>query len=714
MSTILKLSKEKLGQKVSGDLFGGNYIFKHNQANISDEVLEWAYETTGISTWRYPGGQVAELYFDITDDAHFEKSDNPSSTMRSDGMLVTPLGKFMDLASAMGAPLSIVIPTTPALIGEIDSESFEPRELDDSYLEAVSEFVHKSVSLAEYYGVEIVSFEIGNEYWGHMSSSEYGKVAGAMVNSTYGALSSLNSNALILIETVHSSNGVSNPDAKYKEQIETIAYELGDAGAVDKIGGIAQHIYAKSFELDDVEDGRDQSTAFYSAFRYMQEQLELNSRSGNLSDLEFHVTEWNLKSKVLEDYGLGLKQATVLVEMMYKFAEAGVDAAQVWTVTGTAWDSTSLNLTRQQTGSGSTAQKHTGAVFKMMQESVAGLQVAGRGDLIEGPNHEDLEYSSFAGDGRTVVFMVNQSEVSRSVEIDVSDYVESYGELYYVTATKLGDDAPADASSSDLARAEVQINYLSPLDLNFDHGKIELHFEDWEIVRLEIIDITPGDDVIIGRGVDDFIFGYAGNDVLVGGHGNDTLDGGEGSDVLNGGRGVDTVTYETSSGGVVVHLNNSSKDTQNLETGDEVDEYISIENLTGSGYSDSLSGDSGDNLIIGLGGDDQIWGGGGADIMRGKSGSDKLFGGTGSDRLIGGKGADHFYFKSGWGNDKVKDFQNNIDTLVFSVMNMHSVSDVMQHGKQVGRNVEFDFGVGDSFLIKNATLNDLLDDIVIL
>jgi Ca2+-binding RTX toxin-like protein len=64
-----------------------------------------------------------------------------------------------------------------------------------------------------------------------------------------------------------------------------------------------------------------------------------------------------------------------------------------------------------------------------------------------------------------------------------------------------------------------------------------------------------------------------------------------------------------------------------------------IENLTGSGFSDTLIGDGNINVLNG---------GGGADILKG---------GAGGDTLIGGEGADQFLFAAtGNGVDVITDF----------------------------------------------------------
>jgi Ca2+-binding RTX toxin-like protein len=85
--------------------------------------------------------------------------------------------------------------------------------------------------------------------------------------------------------------------------------------------------------------------------------------------------------------------------------------------------------------------------------------------------------------------------------------------------------------------------------------------------------------------------------------------GGDGADVLNGGEGIDLASYVFASGGVVADLLFPT-----FNTGDaDGDTYISIENLSGTSYDDTLKGDDGPNFIDGRHGHDWLYGRGGED-----------------------------------------------------------------------------------------------------
>ena len=104
-------------------------------------------------------------------------------------------------------------------------------------------------------------------------------------------------------------------------------------------------------------------------------------------------------------------------------------------------------------------------------------------------------------------------------------------------------------------------------------------------------------------------FGALGNDTLIDienvktGSGNDTILGGDGNNVLDGGTGINTVSYANSTDGVVVNL--SIAGAQNT-IGAGVDTLIGFANLTGSGFDDILTGNSGNNTINGGGGIDTV------------------------------------------------------------------------------------------------------------
>ena len=145
-------------------------------------------------------------------------------------------------------------------------------------------------------------------------------------------------------------------------------------------------------------------------------------------------------------------------------------------------------------------------------------------------------------------------------------------------------------------------------------------------------------DMARGGSGNDSVYGDAGDDKVYGDDGDDRLFGGEGDDLLNGGAGVDTASYKFARGGVTVNLSV----TANPEVGgrDGVDRLYSIENLEGSEYRDTLTGDDTDNALWGGSGHDTLWGEAGNDKLRGGNGADSVRGGAGEDDLRGDDGND--------------------------------------------------------------------------
>jgi VCBS repeat-containing protein len=141
-------------------------------------------------------------------------------------------------------------------------------------------------------------------------------------------------------------------------------------------------------------------------------------------------------------------------------------------------------------------------------------------------------------------------------------------------------------------------------------------------------------DTLTGDGTANTLTGGLGNDTLVGGSGNDTLIGGAGNDSIDGGSGVDSADYNSATAAVTVNLT-----THVAAGGAGSDTLTSIENVTGSSFSDLLTGDGNANALVGGDGNDTLTGGSGADTLFGGNGNDRLVWDT-QDRLDGGAGFD--------------------------------------------------------------------------
>jgi Ca2+-binding RTX toxin-like protein len=157
------------------------------------------------------------------------------------------------------------------------------------------------------------------------------------------------------------------------------------------------------------------------------------------------------------------------------------------------------------------------------------------------------------------------------------------------------------------------------------------------LVAIENINGSNLVDAVTGDGANNILSGNGGNDTIVGGGGDDTIEGGAGDDDLQGSGGTDTVTYVNAAAAVTVLLTiNGAQGTGGAGT----DTLKNFENLTGSGFNDTLFGDAGVNVIRGGAGNDYMQGGGGADQLFGDAGNDTIEDSDGFNLLRGGDGDD--------------------------------------------------------------------------
>ena len=196
---------------------------------------------------------------------------------------------------------------------------------------------------------------------------------------------------------------------------------------------------------------------------------------------------------------------------------------------------------------------------------------------------------------------------------------------------------------------------------------------------------TTRADVIVGRGGDDHIGARQGKDRVCGGRGDDTLVGGNGDDRLKGGPGNDSLSGRR--GGDVLDggLGNSDAAQFRLATkgvtaslltgtatGEGADTLVGIEQLWGSKFADTLTGDAlqDGNVLAGGAGNDILDGQEGADTVAGGEGDDTLDGGPGADllghQLLSGPGPITVDFAAGtvtgMGNDNIANFESVNDT----------------------------------------------------
>jgi serralysin len=125
---------------------------------------------------------------------------------------------------------------------------------------------------------------------------------------------------------------------------------------------------------------------------------------------------------------------------------------------------------------------------------------------------------------------------------------------------------------------------------------------------VDLTGVAGGTAFVVGGAGNDALNGSAGVDILSGGDGSDVLIGGQGGDSIDGGAGIDTASYAGAAGAVSVDLGAGT-----ASDGDQLDE---IENLLGSNFGDTLTGNAGANVLNG---------GAGSDAMAGLGGDDSYY-----------------------------------------------------------------------------------------
>lgn len=132
-----------------------------------------------------------------------------------------------------------------------------------------------------------------------------------------------------------------------------------------------------------------------------------------------------------------------------------------------------------------------------------------------------------------------------------------------------------------------------------------------QVKGIENVTSGNGTNTLLGNDVANILTGGTGNDFFMGRGGNDTI---------VGGTGTDTISYTYAANGVTINL---QAGTGAVGSGDN-DTISAVENITGSDFNDTLTGDTNANSITGGSGDDTI---------NGFTGNDTLDGGTGTNTI---------------------------------------------------------------------------------
>jgi Ca2+-binding RTX toxin-like protein len=259
------------------------------------------------------------------------------------------------------------------------------------------------------------------------------------------------------------------------------------------------------------------------------------------------------------------------------------------------------------------------------------------------PNGDSFS-ASISGDGRFVVFSSTGFDNTAIADVFVKDMVT--GAVARISQSPGGGDANGGSFGAHISRDGRTVVFSSEA-ANLLAGDSDTSFDVYAApnplfpVRFgtaaaDTISGGVGEQTINGLGGNDTLSGGDGEDWLFGGLGNDTLDGGAGANRLDGGAGRDVASFASAASGVTASLANPQQNAGSAAG----DEFVSLEDLSGSNFQDTLIGDGQVNILRGAGGNDLLIGGAGNDILDGSLGNDVVNGGAGADRLIGGLGND--------------------------------------------------------------------------
>ncbi|MCB4379588.1 calcium-binding protein, partial [Synechococcus sp. MU1644] len=693
---------------ISDAHFGVNFVSHSDFEFLAGSQQAETLASLGATNFRFPGGGITEGDFA---DASFLTGNWAADSHGT--RTLTPMSDFFATAGEVNADVQFVIPTRVAFATSSgqslwnlhqgnSGEHYGARTaIDPNYFTLLTNYIEEALSLASHNGVEISTFEIGNEFWlgGEMSASEYGYLAGeiaAWLNDNYpgvdilvqatntvGVFSPFN-NETVYLEAITGEGGetdytvhTSEPDgvavtsvtvpaqgnwaAQTRDLAQAIANNPDGVTAID--GVLFHNYFDDGFAGIDTED-EQKLEQVYDRFA---------SFTGR-SDLEFHITEWSPDT----NNDSGLQNAQSYIEGFFELVQWGVDGADAWPLTYANPETRNRNLI--DTGDAQSHLTFAGVAFQWLSESTEGLEAKFDYEVTG-----QIDVHGFGNANRLVAFVGERSGTAQANTIVDFNNFALNGD-YFVVVSSMGDSGAGGISNS-----------AAP-DLVFSDGvvasgdTVALDLEGWDLARIEMTAVTDNADKLIGRdgndtitaeggndkvsgnGGNDSLKGQLGNDTLKGDDGNDTLkaghgndklyggfgddflDGGEGNDYLRddsgadqfiGGGGSDTASYWGWHSG---RADNSKTLEVNLLTGvnNSGDTYSSIENLLGSNNQrDKFVGTNGTNELDGAGGHDTLHGLDGDDNLIGREGDDRLYGGSGNDTLDGGDGDDYLRDEGG-------------------------------------------------------------------
>ncbi|RII37143.1 calcium-binding protein [Pseudooceanicola sediminis] len=696
--------------------FGSNYLATrqaHGETIEAGGAFGAAADWLDVTHYRYPGGTIAEKYFDITDPGHFDPGAQDALSVASfadagDTTQLTRLGQFMAFAATEGGKVTVVVP----MIRFFETvKSGSPAEV--AALEAdVKAFV--AAAMAHPAGHVISGFELGNEF-----ASWMGGHNGAILGSTADA-AALMRNMAVWINEALDETGLAPGDqpqiiaqtafVKYGEKGNTpllrdlFDEDLGqDYAHVESVAdffaaieGVATHVYPYRPWLD-TDDGIGAITGDTGLIGDWQEAFEDYAETHGLEAVELDgvASEWNIRNAAFSNGDVSGAQAGIAtVALFHRLVAEGVDEMHVWP----ALQNTGSTLIDQKDGA--LEMQFTGAAFTLLRTLVPGhaVEQAPTAHDSDGDGIDDVFVYSFRQGGSLHTFASAAQDTS--VTLDFAGYGiaaedAALAHVAQLNATgsgapvfEIGDShllAPGDNSltlnlaagamtlislDGDLAAGAAgaaeaaqfsfamsagyadRLPHLPGLDPVATGNVMQGDGADaqFQVYKGFIFDAGGGADSVLGSSAADTVLGGSGADRLEMGAGDDVLLGESGDDYLNGGSGDDWL-YGGAHQDVL--LGGAGNDRIRGGAGfDLIQGGAGHDLIDGGGQADNLYGGTGNDTIHGSSGLDRMFGGSGDDRMFGGTGDDHLRGETGSDALFGGHGNDTL--EGGGGNDRIR------------------------------------------------------------
>lgn len=668
---------------IEGDFFGGNHLFLYD---YSDGTFPEKVEYLNITLLRYPGGAMTEWNFDV----NFPDA-VPEGEQRE------TLSEFLSYVGQNAITPVIVLPIKQYIANGV---SIEQAALE------ISNFV-KRVTSGEFGGVKIDTFEIGNEFsWGDdaVSASDYGAYASAF------ALAIKEATEYEVDVAVQTGTHWSNADIAIADN-DMIMAEFELAGAFEAVDILVAHFYPVN--VGNVADRLSAS---------LPDQVANDWEAAAGKSLKIFISEWNTETNFSPAFSelYGLAHAAAMIEMVSEMAKAGVDMSAVWAIQQNT-------LTEMTAWEGNDKVRISGEIFRMLSQSTVGTSAVEIPQDVIGNGQVLLH--AFENETKLVVFLSAQDIIDNTSPFNVDLNIANLGSNFkYAWGEKLSTYSP----NVFAANATPKVTTFFP-SLSFDNSGSNLNVSfdrDYEVIKLvfikdivgdsplqmvgddiddtffsghgdDLIDGFAGNDRLYGRGGDDKIFGgdgddllkgNIGNDIIFAGNGNDFVRGGIGDDYINGGDGNDVL-----GGGLGDDelFGENGDDTVRGGEGNDILTGGQGNDILGGGRGDDvLYGSEGEDILKGGPGNDVLYGGAESDVLRGSSGNDLIVGGFGDDFLWGGEGQDTFVFSGSSGQDVIKDFETNFDSIEIENIAFNQVTQTVS---ELG--LELSFG-GASILIE--------------